>query len=78
MHLLRIDWEYLIKWLTFNQVYHGELNRIEEVGSGTPCNYKQRDFAREYDQKTTVHVFSKQTIHIMLLRFLIVIMKHAT
>ena len=32
----------------------------------------------EYDQKTTVHVFSKQTIHNMLLRFLIVIMKHAT
>ena len=54
------------------------MNRIQEVGSGTPCNYKQRDFAREHDQKTTVHVFSKQTIHDMLLIFLIVIMKHAT
>ena len=28
--------------------------------------------------KRHVHVFSKQTIHNMLLRFLIVIMKHAT
>ena len=54
------------------------VNGTREVRSGTPCNYKQRDFAREYDQKTTVHVFSKQTIHNMLLRFLIVIMKHAT
>ena len=54
------------------------VNRTQEVRRGTPCNYKQRDFAREYDQKTTVHVFSKQTIHNMLLRFLIVIMKHAT
>ena len=55
------------------------VNRTQEVGSGTPCNYKQRDFAREYDQKTTVHVFSKQTIHHdMLLRFLIVIIRHAT
>ena len=56
------------------------VNRTQEVGSGTPCNYKQRDFAREYDQKTTVlsNVFSKQTIHNMLLRFLIVIMNHAT
>ena len=54
------------------------VNRTQEVGSGTPCNYKQRDFVREYDQKTTVHVFSKQTIHSMLLRFFIVIMKHAT
>ena len=54
------------------------VNRTQEVGSGTPCNYKQRDFAREYDQKTIVHVFSKQTIHNMLLRFFIVIMKHAT
>ena len=54
------------------------VNRTQEVRSGTPCNYKQRDFAREYDQKTTVHVFSKQTIHNMLLRYLIVIMKHAT
>ena len=53
------------------------VNRTQEVGSDTPCNYKQRDFAREY-QKTTVHVFSKQTLHNMLLRFLIVIMKHAT
>ena len=50
------------------------VNRTQEVRSGTPCNYKQR----EYDQKTTVHVFSKQTLHNMLLRFLIVIMKHAT
>ena len=50
------------------------VNRTQEVRSGTPCYYKQR----EYDQKTTVHVFSKQTIHNMLLRFLIVIMKHAT
>ena len=49
------------------------VNRTHEVGSGTPCYYKQRDFAREYDQKTTVHVFSKQTIHNMLLRFLIVL-----
>ena len=54
------------------------VNRTQEARSGTPCNYKQRDFAREYDQKTTVHVFSKQTIHNMLLRLLIVIMKHAT
>ena len=46
------------------------VNRTQDVRSGTPCNYKQRDFAREYDQKTTVHVFSKQTIHNMLLRFL--------
>ena len=50
------------------------VNRTQEVHSGTPCNYKQR----EYDQKTTVHVFSKQTIHNMLLRFLILITKHAT
>ena len=54
------------------------VKRAQEVRSGTPCNYKQRDFAREYDQKTTAHVFSKQTILNMLLRFLIVIMKHAT
>ena len=54
------------------------VNRTQEVRSGTPCNYKQRDFAMEFDQKTTVPVFSKQTIHNMLLRFLIVIMKHAT
>ena len=54
------------------------VNRTQEGGSGTPCNYKQRDFVREYDQKTTVHVFSKQTVHNMLLRFFIVIMKHAT
>ena len=54
------------------------VNRTQVVGCGTPCNYNQRDFAREYDQKTTVHVFSKQTILNMLLRFLIVIMKHAT
>ena len=47
------------------------VNRTQEVRSGTPCNYKQR----EYDQKTIVHVFSKQTIHNMLLGFLIVIMK---
>ena len=53
------------------------VNRTQKVRSGTPCNYKQRDFEREY-QKTTVHVFSKQTIHNMLLRSLIAIMKHAT
>ena len=45
------------------------VNRTQEVCSAHPCNYKQRDFAREYDQKTPVHVFSKQTIHNMLLRF---------
>ena len=54
------------------------VNRTQEVDSGTPCYYKQKGFARKYDQKTTVHVSSKQTIHNMLLRFLIVIMKHAT